>query len=349
MKVGRTKLLDTLQKVRPAMAAASPVPELTHLWFDGVSVSAHDGGLGIKVPYESELHCGVPGAALIGLLKTSLLSEVELVVDGDALELRLGRSKSRLVTLPTENRVWRYPDKPPRKAPTADVGPEFMEALRRSLFVKASPATRVEHHGVLVEQGRRGLDLYATDSATVVRTVAPAPTSGGLGDERAILPYAFATQLSELSPEGVELVVAEDFVAAYGENAQVFTNRLDMEDVPDIKAVVSKHIKDHPDPVALPAGLRGALERAQVLAGDQEPFVVLAVSKQALELAGSFKLGELDERLKMEGDHEAAEIIVDAGRLVKGLVHAEELSITDKSLQLRGDGYLFLIAAHSDK
>lgn len=346
MLVDREEFSESLTRVKPALSSGGVVQELTHIWFDGKTATAYDGGFGIKLKLPSELECGVPGAALLAMLSTSALKEAGLEQGETSLELKLGKSKSKLAVLEASRIVWPFPAKMPKNSEPTALGDAFVEALRKVLFVKASPPTRVEHHGVLVEAVKKDLVLYTTDSATI----ASATVKGAAAHttfERLLLPRDFAEQIVAQSSAGVELFALKDCLIAVGEGITYYSNLLDISGAEDMGAIVAAQLESHPEAVPLPAGLEGALSRAEILSSrdNEGDIVTLVIKGSALLLTGDYGLGKLNESLELEGSPPAATIRIKAGLLRRALSHADSLSITKGSMLLRsGTEFTYVVA-----
>lgn len=346
MLVDRTEFMASLAKVKPALASGGAIPSLNHFWFDESSLMAYDGGFGIKLALETELSCGLPGSALMGLLSTSVLKEAELSADGNAVQVKLGKARSKLVSLESSSIVWPFPTKLPKGAKATTLDSAFIEALRKVLFVKPpSPATRVEHYGVTVERRKSDLVLYSTDTATM----ASASVEGAGEDasfDLTLLPRDFAEQIVSQSPDGVELYVLEDCIIARADGIEFCSNLMDLEAIDDLHGIIEEQRESHSSFVPLPAGLEGALSRAEILAGREEPSVSLMSLGSTLTVKGSYALGELDEVLDLDGKLPKASIRVTAGLLRRSLPHAEKISVSKDTLFLTGEpGFVYLVAS----
>jgi DNA polymerase III sliding clamp (beta) subunit (PCNA family) len=346
MLIDREEFIAALTQLKPALGVKGVVPELAHVWFEKGTAQAYDGGFGIKIPFKTDLICGVPGTTLLGLLQTSALKQATLEPNGkDALQLKLGKSHSKLATLAADRKVWPFPIKLPQKTDPTELNEEFIEGLRKTLFIKASPATRVEHYGVMVHHVKNDLLLYSTDSATMVQVMVKGAGKAA-GFERTLFPRDFAEQLVAQAPAGATLYTPEDCFIAEAEGISLYSNLLDISSADDIGAIVDRNLDRHPEEVPLPAGLEGALARAEILAGTQQPDIEASIEKGVLKLSGDYALGTLQESLPLEGKHPDAKIRLRAGLIRRALVHADSFSLTKESLLLCGTpGFVYLVAS----
>jgi DNA polymerase III sliding clamp (beta) subunit (PCNA family) len=319
---------------------------LSHIWFNEQHAFAYDGGLGIRVPLDTELNCGVPGAATLALLKTSSLKQVALEPDEAFLTVKLGRSRSKLASLDLEREVWPFSMKSIAEDDAFVVSEEFIEALRSVLMVKASSATRIEHHGVLVYFDKKQIDLYTTDSSTIAR--ATVDNSNSLVGEMILLPRPFAEQLVAQCLGGADLWVLSDCLVARADGIELYSNVLDISEIQDIRKVVAKAQKSHPTDIPLPAGLEAALDRALIIAGGDEASVEFVIEGDELSLSGGGDFGEVSERLKLEEPHPEVELSLTVALLRRALKLTDTFSAVDESIAFYGgDAFLYLVAART--
>lgn len=345
MQVDREEFIAALTRVKPALSSGGRVQALTHIWFDEKAAYAFDGGFGIRLTLETELSCGAPGVALLGLLSTSTLKEVELSPDENSLRVKFGKATSKLATLEPAANAWRFPAKLPKGSEPAKLDEKFIEALRKTLFVKASSPERVEHYGVIVQKRKKDLFLGSADKLTIATAVAKGAGTG-VEFDRVIFPRNFAEQLVAQAPEGADLYVLDDCLIAVGDGISFYTNKLDLTDADDLAALIAGEVKTHPEATPLPAGFEAALNRAEILAGREEPVVDLEINKEGLKVCGDYGLGQLNEVLELEGSPPAAKFRAKAGLIRRALPYAEGFSITRNALMMRAeDGFAYVVGS----
>lgn len=349
MKTDREKLVAALARLKPALKSGGVLIELSHIWFAGKDAFAFDGDLGVRVPLDSGLECGVPGDVLLGLLGTSGLPAAQLDVAENALTVRLGRSTSKLSSLGIDRGMWPFPVRSVKKGEdSAEITKGLLQAVERVLVVEAKAVVaRVEHKGVLVYRGKKkGAVLCATDSASI----ALARTSADLGADTGalILPYAFAERVVRGCEAGDTLVTHPQYLAASSAEATFFHRVVDAEDAQDVRAIIEKLAAAHPPPVPIPQpGLAIALERATILDGKEDAVVDVAIDDEGVRVRGKYKFGELDERISLkDGQHPAARGNFVAKLLLRGLKGpaSATMSLDDQAIILRDDADSFMYA-----
>lgn len=346
MKIDRKELVSTLSNLKPAIGVGGVVVELSHLWFDGSFVYACNGSFGIRKPFKADFTGGVPGVPLLGLLNSSAVKEVVIEPSGQAaLAVKLGKSSSKLAALPVERKIWAYPSKIPTKN-AAVLPATFLEGLSKVLPVKASPATRVEHHGVtVVVKSGDVLELYCTDSSSMARVVVEGVSNNQAAGSVFMLPRDFAEQVVAQTTDKVPLNVTADCIIAHLDDVTLYANIIDISGADDMAAIVSREEKKHPEALVIPEGLAEALKRAIILAGPEDAVVDLSLEKGGLKVVGSYKLGTLQETLVLDGTHPTAGIRVRARVVQRALEHAQAFSISKSSLLFRGEGNFSYVVA----
>lgn len=341
--IDREVLVGQLNRLKPALRSGGAIPELGHFWFEDGTVSSYDGGLGIRSTSSLDLEGGVPGKALIGLLGTSSLKQVGVDVAKTAITVKLGRSRTKLVTLGADRNPWNFPVEPEGKA--IEISEALVEALRSALVVKASSPNRREHYGIFVYREKNVIDIYSTDTFTLVR--ASIEEKKSKLPEFLFLPRPFVEQIVSQLPRGADLYVSDDCLSAVSEGIEVHSNVLESDDLADMGAVVESAYTEHPEKdVPMPAGLEAALDRASVLAGSSDADVTITIKEKDFHLDGKYKYGELKERLKLDEAHPETELTMSVVLLRRALLTCDTFSAIDESMAFfGGDSFFYLASA----
>jgi len=201
LKVNRKEFLGELERLKPAIGSTGSLAELSHLWFDGKTVYAFNGGLGIKAPLETEFKGGVPGKLLVGLLQSHSAEEAVIEEEENSLRVDLGKSsKTNLATLAPDRMPWDFPAKPAKSASALELTEDVIDALRRSLIVRSDKPAMTVHYGVTLVDNKGNLSFYTTDSAMMAQTSAAAEVDS----KPIVLPRAFVT-ICELAAKVYQL------------------------------------------------------------------------------------------------------------------------------------------------
>lgn len=353
-KFDRKELLAGLIRLKSAIRAGASIPELSHMWFHRNYVSAFDGRFGVRVSLDTDLDCGVPGMALLGLLGTSNLKRVSLEGKSRGLAVGLGRSLSKLKVFDADRDIWPFDevDEPDVDAGISyELSEDFITALRSVLMIKIAKPTRIEHEGVLVYGEKKKFTMYTTDSSTVARAVVSGKTS--LLSGLTFFPRLFAEQLVAQCPAGALLTVMDKHFIAVSTDVELYSQMLDTSTVHDMEGLVARNQEGHPPPVLLPIGLKDALDRADILASGELAEVHFSIRDNELHLKGSYVHGDLQERFKLEGldpdvelPHPDVELLLTVPLLRRALGVTDTFSASDRSITCySGDDFLYMLSS----
>lgn len=351
----REELLAALNYVKPAIAGSSVVEGYKNFWFDGKFVYAYNGGLGIQLPLKTDLYCGVPGAPLLALLQTSLLKEVSFeTAKNDALSVRMGKSTVTLSTLvgdiffgdASSEGLWRFPEKvTPKCSFSLKLSQDILSVLEALKFVRKARGVRAIHYGVTVIPTEEGVSLYASDSVTLARHKLDSD-AGKLSD--IILPWELIVRVLALAEPGAELRVYKDYIEVGAADTRIFSNMLELDaaSAESLEDIISNSLSKH-KAIPLPVSLDSVLQRAEILAGDEEGHVSIAFAKGALKIFGKYKLGTIDESIPIKGElPDEASGKFKAELVRRGLAHAESFVLSGETIAFKkGKEFVYVVAS----
>lgn len=351
MKYPRAELLQALNMVRPALAAKDLIEELSHVWFDGATITAYnDADLGIQVPFKTDFKGGVRGALLLGLLNASKAKEVELeTTDDNHLKLVASRTRGKLAVLDSERSVWQFPEFDPKDG--VKINEDFLRVLQAVLVSVGNDTSTPEKLGVTLVAEKTAVRMYSTDSKSVACVVAEAPKGKwfkpGL---RVILPTAFCEQLLRLCSGGGSMHIAQDsVVAANPQGVMLYARLVDVQRPLDFVATFNQHA-DLKDGVAfdVPPKLALALERAMVILEGvvgESVEISTAAGKLRLEAHVEGRANVKDYITLPEGVPEVL-LRVDPSLVKRALPYATQIAITEGAVVLLGeDDFIYLASA----
>lgn len=348
MKIERDKFLVQLERLKDAIPPKNEIPAFTHIWFDGKYARACNGGLGIQVPLETDFKLGVPGRTLLGLMQGTAVNEITTKESSAGLTLQIGRSRVNLATLPIEGLAWNFPDTLSHKTPFLEMTEEFLDGLRRVLFVKVAHKARVEHWGVTLFPEGDNVSLVTTNS----RTMAQVTVAAKLPKQavRAVLPRPFVEQIVAQCAPHAKLYVLSDCLIALDDNVRLFSTLLDNEAVTDMPALIKRYVGDGQTRFTIPVGVGETIQRAALLSSQEkdkeEVTILLGASEEGLSLEGDFTLGTVSETFELDGSAEEREIRLNLPEFQNCLKEAEEISLLKGACALFGaNGFTCLIAA----
>jgi DNA polymerase III sliding clamp (beta) subunit (PCNA family) len=346
MKLSRKETITALDAVKPAVAARNAIEELCHLWFDGTHVYATDGGMGVKAKFASPFKCGVPGGLFLALLNQASADTLEFDYADNVLKFKAGRSSIKLNTLPLERKVWRYPDKPTGK-PTAmiKITDSFIKGLKRVLALRSGEKKRMEHHAVCIFAEGDEMDLYTTDSKSLLVMPVSEKLTGSA--KKVALPREMAEQIVSQCAPGEDLkMYADHFATQANADVMLYSNVFDTSEMLDLPSYADRFSDDKvAPPFVLPEGFTAALERAVLIAGPEEPTVAIKVDGKSLKFSGHYKLGKVDEEFALAKATPKAEILIDAKTLL-AVKDVKKLAVFETAVNLRSDdGFMYILAS----
>lgn len=342
MSLSRKETIAALDLVKPAVATRSAIQELSHVWFDGEHVSATNGGLGIRTKLKSPFKCGVPGALLLGLLNQAAADTLEFKQDGNGLKF----GRITLNTLPLEQFPWRYPEKPKVK-PTATlkVSEEFITGLKRVAALKVSGPKRMEHYAVCIFAVDDEIDLYVTDSKSMLVMPAKEKLTGSA--KKIALPRELADQIVAQCKPGQTLNMYPDhFSIVANDKVQLYSNVFDTSEMLDLPQFANNLVDEKKFPsVELPSDLNAVLERAMVLAGSEDPLVVFKSEGKVLKVSAKFKYGAIAEEFALNKVAFKTALSLNA-RTILAIKDVKKISFSDRAASfLGGDDFTYVLAA----
>lgn len=347
MNLSRKETITALEPLKPALASARAAIEgLSHIWFDGAYAYATNGGMGIKAKFASPFKCGIPGSLFLGLLNQAAADTLEFTATNNELKLKTGgRSSIKLSTLPLEQRVWRYPDKPNTK-PLASlkVSEGFLKGLKRVFVLKPSSPKRMEHHAVCIFAAGKEIDIYVTDSKSLLVMPVAEQITGTA--KKLALPRELAEQLASQSKAGQKLELYDDhFAVQANDKVALYSNVFDTSEMLDLPSYADRFADEKAMPsFVLPEGFNAALERAALLAGTEEPTIALKAQGKSLKLSGKFKFGQIEEDWPIKVATKAT-LSVDA-KVLLSVKDVNKMAMSDSVVTFLGeDNFMYALAA----
>lgn len=341
MQVNRKELLDSVERVKPAIASQKVIEELQNVWFSGESITAYNSSsLGIRIPFKSNLSGGLRGNLLLDLLKNSRAKELDVELKEEVAEIRAGKTKINLALLPRERCPWKFPklDRP------ADftASEELLGALSNVLVSIGSGTTKPEQLGVsFVNLKDNDIDLYTTDSNTV--SGATCTLEGWPEDiSRSIWPTAFVEQLIRFP--GAEIWVDQYKVIAKAEGISLFTSTVDNPSPMNFDDMIG----ELPATFEIPDRLNLALERAStMLKGFPNETISIKLQDGVMRLLVSTPLGELRENIKVKSDI-SAKCRTNPDFIKRCLDRTSGMGFADNCLTMVGTNFAYYISVMGD-
>lgn len=348
--VSRSSLSEAVSLVKAALSNQPFVPALSHLVFDGASVTAYNDISAISVRTEVDLECCVPGELLIKTLSSLGGSEVVLTHSEEALVVACGRAKVKLPTLPLDVFPFSMPE---FEGKGLLLNSSILQGIAACLPGSGNDPTHPAQMGVTMSPVDDLIGLYSTDNFTISRYLANSTISIP-GDVPIILPMFFCQQLLSLSKayqnQVVRLMVRPDFLLAeVGDHVSLYTKVAVQVEPLDFERVLSKHLGSEDDLEdalrEIPDGFDAAIDRAlMVVSSDIDKATTITLAKGKMKLDTSSGTAEASDSFAYKSDFEE-EVHVDPTFIARSLKIGTRMAILEDSLIITdGGSFLHLIS-----
>lgn len=342
MKVERGPLLGIMRLLKPAVAEKSLVEGLTHVFFDGQTVTAFNDIIGIEIPCNLPIAGGLMGVTLLGILEHSSDPEADLEPSETEVLVKLRGVRAKLPVLPLDRAALPFGEVVSGGTP---VDAAFLAALRHAMLSVAVSGP-YGGGGITVMVEGQGLGFYSSDLKSIswVRI--------GLDDvsnypDRIVLSAEFCTQLLSLCADGGEITVTQDSVTAtdIATGIRLFGRLIEEAEgqQADFAGTIASLFPEGAKPTPLPSvGLGEALARAQVITpSGQVAKVHVLVDKAVLRLELETDLGKLDEVIPLEKPlpENKLESDMDAVLVARGLASSDRFLLNERSIVLLHKDY----------
>ena len=348
--IDRAKLLKLCAQVRPALATADYIPQLTHIEFRDAYALAYNDVNAISVKAEVGFDALVPGELLIKALSSFKGEQVALTL-GDKLLCTSGRSK---INIPVHKGKFPF-EAPDDTCPEVVFSEAMIEALERCLISVGKDARNPARMGVTLEATGEGkAAFYSTDGVSICRATTNAPIELP-GDTPVILPTFFCEQMISLHrayptlPVIVELLPAA-LIAGYGSEAMVYSKMaIDVEPL-DFEKVLRKHFNpDKFKTAPIPDSMDSAIGRALLVQAGASNMRTKVECKGSKIMLSSSGIGDADDDLDFDGDFDTH--YVDPALLARGLKVCSRITFEKVVTVLTNDdqSFMFVVAHHAGK
>ena len=304
--IDKTDFLKELSITQAVVERKSTVPILSNFLFEtsgnNLLITATDLELSLRTFCAAKVktpgHCTVPGRKLYDYIR--LLSDGEVTIksqDNDWVQVRCGRSNTRLVGLPRKN----FPSLPLYPAQRAVRLPAtiFRAMISRTMFAISQEESRYTLNGALLIVQSTSITMVATDGNRLAHIQAPASISGLTDEIRVLIPKKALSEINTLlNLSGIDVFefAKDDSTLYFRIGSRLLSCRQLVGTFPNYEPVMPR---DHTRSVALPCGeFSQALQRVSQFSDDGASAVQLNVQDKQLCLSSSSpETGESEEIL----------------------------------------------------
>jgi DNA polymerase III sliding clamp (beta) subunit (PCNA family) len=346
----RKKLLEDLQIISPGLASKDLIPMLTHIWLTGTQAMSFNEQISISVECKTDFKGAVPGSILISLLNASRAKEAELIAGENELQVKMGHSKLKLAMLANEKFIFEMPKQSTKYLLPTQSKP-FVAAIKSCLRSTSTDTSAPERIGITIIPEDDYLLIYSTNNMTISHEKVRLTNTPLF--KRVILSSLFCEQLvalAEKAEKDIRIEIHDDYsLATFDSRINLFGHLIaDTPNPIDFKAIVKSSIPaDITKNVPIPAKLELALERALIITQSKtdESDTTISIADGIMTLFSQSKaLGEVSDRIPLEGKHPNVKIKLHCKYLKKDLGEFESMYITDRCWIMMNKKSIYLIA-----
>ena len=291
--VDRESLLKPIQQVSGVVERRQALPILQNLLLEIKKGRLLITGTDLEIELKTNVEVSVEEEGLVTVPARKLLdickeipekAEINFSLDRNRLELRSGRFRSTLSTLPAED-FPTFDDSEANLIVEADAK-EFKLLLDKTSFAMAHQDVRFFLNGMLIESGQNFLRAVATDGH---RLALSNIQQDGLNEKevQVIVPRKAVLELQRLLPElagGVKIEFSQSNLKVLSENYTFATKLVDGK-FPDYQRVIPK--EGSKIVMAERDELRQALNRTSILSNEKFRGIRLNLTNAQLELSAN--------------------------------------------------------------
>lgn len=343
----RATLLDALTLTSEALAKHDLVPIYKCFAFNGKTVTAYDGTIGVIAPCPIGEECVIPGTILLGLLENSKAEDIALTLDAEDITIKTGRSTFKLPFFPLED--YPFEDADTTGAVQLPINEDLIIGLQACLLTASRDTSKQALMGVAVAHG----NLYSSDGDTISEYSLGAKLKT---KEAFMMPNAFCDALLKVAgllftdeePMTGTLFLNKDWVQAEIEGGYIVYGRMVENDTPvdfakELKATIKGEELDFQP---TPAGFDEALSRARVVSDRETVKTTLTIEKGRLKLLTESRMGVIRDSLAFP-KHEDVVAHVSAALTQRSLGLCTEIVVLDEYCAFRSEK-LFVLTGNME-
>lgn len=345
----RADLIEKLSLVAPALSDNNLVPVLSHFWFTGHNtLMAYNDQIAISVRLDCDFSGAVP-KTLTSLLNASRAKEVEFVASKEALEVKAASSKFKLPYLSAKAfDIFKMPD-PSDGALPVDIK-EFIEAIDSCMKSLKEDTSMPDSLGITLVYNNKGIDLYATNDATIshARIKTKADLKKGF---RVVISGNFCRQMLSLAKLSGDkhLEVHDDFsLFVCGDNL-LFGRLVDVARPLDFDSVIQQSFPKEAaaDLVTIPSKLELILDRAVIITESKQerPKTDIVIKDGRASFFSKSENGEVRDSMQVEPNHPEVEVSIDPRLFRAGYGAYDKMLLTEQCLIMSKGSSLYLVSA----
>ena len=346
--MNRTVLLKTLKAINPAVNSAGLVPAHSHFCFEGGYVTAYDDVVAMWSACPLPIQGGVDASKLSAIVNSLDTEQVDVTGIGDEVIVKGGRTKLVLKTLPITDFTFQMPQEPCHvlKWDTSWTG-----ALKRcllSISEDMEKSTGITRTGITISCSSKSVDLYSTDTASMVKASIVATVPVELVGKAIILSPKFCSTLAKTldTHTCLTLQIANSFayatfsqIGSVIEELYLLGKLIPGADVAQFQKVLQATSAGL-QYTTVPPELAKGVERSLLVGGTQ---LTASVARGELQLLTRIGNGEIEDKMLI--NHPDVSIVLAPDRFKPAIPFGSEVAISKACVSLRTPGFVWVLSA----
>jgi len=342
-------LQNLLEISKLALSSQDFVPIMNHICFDGEQIMSCNGIDTIRIPFETDFVCAVPGDLFLKCI-TSLKGEPEIVLNEMVLSVKTKKSHLKFPVLSEDQFIQGITEQDAVQC-SAVCSDLFLQGLKLCLLTIDDTPNQFQDNGIYLQNGY----LFSTNKVCISKH------ESGLniefGEEPSILiPASFCSNVlfivSKLGSEGLQLNIRDSSIDAIFENGTIVSAKIldgNSGQARDFDSVIADSLKELTDKVAMPPDFIDCLKRITMFFVKTDEKKMVVTIKQSgvgstITLQSKTKLGEIKECFNVRGKLPETEFEINAQLLLKGFQHDFLVSFSSSCMVVEKDSYIQLIS-----
>lgn len=321
------KLINALSIVSKCVPKNDLIKSLSYILFNNGKVIGYNGSqaLIIKSKEVRGLSCATPANVTLPLFKSFGSNTVELTHKGNTLLVVCGKTKAKLVTIPTNNFV--FDEKSiPTDGKLVELEQEFFNALDDcSKTVDDKEITN--RCGIYLVTEKKKTVMYSSDGLNISRY----RFGKSIIDTDIMLPDLFCQLLlaNKQHFENSEAIVTDSGIAIKSKGITLYTQLPDTDNKPNFKDVCEKYEAEDSSYIPVDVNITDAVERCSIILTQDKKPIELALDKGVLTMLSESGYGTMNIPIKVNSK-DTANLTVDATYLEPFIKQVSEFTIKQR-------------------
>lgn len=322
----RSELIEKMELINPALEDDNLVAVFTNICFDKNVVYAYKDSLGIFAPIDNEDSFAIHGKTFFKMLSKLSGKEVELTRSDEEVLVVSGSSKMKLPFITKEEFMFEEPEEEEWDI-IFDIDDTIINGIRLCMMTAADNAVMSGLMGVAIEGGKE-VNLYSCNGDGMSQFKL---SSRKAPDVRYIIPNEFCEALVRIAKktkctDGQLYVNGEWALAELANDYRIF-GRVIINDEFDFTGNLERALETTEGFVEIPDGMLASLERARVIADQENSPTVISIKKGKMNILTDSHIGKVEDKLAVDKGHIERESSIAAKLISKAVSECTHFSL----------------------